>query len=1133
MMKKVLLKAVTSVAAVAMLSFTSCSDALKDGNDSIYLLAANASSKESAQYGSLTINPSETRSIDVSELSSATVTVSGYGMEDVAKANVSITNGTGTATIEKIPVGKNRVVTVKSNVDGAVLRAVCDISSGDNDVSVNWETTPVASVYYSLIKSGEDVSSVQGNTFSAKIPDVHASLFDAESFAAAFKSAGYSATGLVSNDYILGFGSIKISHNNVKGYKIQITDVASEITEIASTSGTTTLKGYPGEWKLKVFDSTGELKETKDVVIGPNKDTKITLDYGTGADLTGKTIAFIKASSAPTLWAWELNGKALTKELGGAWGVSSAATLMVPVTTDYMANPSGWYMMDFTKVATGKEIHFKRNFNDNDGDKDSGQTGKAGTFWFNGTASSTNPSPVLAGLSVAVVNPAVPVAPKVTIAPESGEIYTTGSITVTLDNGNDTITAATVTLSGEVSKTYSYRDFKNDVLSIKISDLGIEEEGKIIKVNASVTNSVKTVEAEPVSYTTAVKPVAKNTFTWDNVNCYFVLTDRFYNGDKKNDGSYGRVKTSDGIASFHGGDIAGLTEKLDYFNNLGVNAIWISAPYEQMHGWTSGKNDNFAHYPFHGYYTLDWTFMDQSMGTIEEFRTFVNEAHKRGIRVVMDVVLNHTGYDNWQDMIDYGFGGFNGSYSNYNHAAFATNGKWSKGDGSNWGTNWNTESGWLKWWAFWVRGFGDKNWAHDNGIGYWTPAANVDSDPLHASLAGLPDVVTEKTLTVNLPTFLKTKWNGGYNSVTGGTNAGELNNTSSCAYGNTTGHSYKDYQLPSVANVDWYNKSGNWRTDGKGSQTDYQIIWLSGWVREFGVDGFRCDTAKHVDMYRWGQLKDACESALAKWRADSTKEDTAGAKEWKDKFWMTGECWGHGSSTGDSYYTQGKFDSMINFSFQGNNETNGSTSCGHVPGTSDWSSYAGIGASTSDSDNNGNSNSTLSYISSHDTGLLRHGDKKEVGTMFTLLPAGIQIYYGDESWRSYCNGGGDSDMMTRGDMNWGSNTDSVTHWGKVGKFRKFNPAVGAGSQSQNGSTYIRKFTKNKASGIEANSVAISLSSTTVTGLPYSNGTTVYNWYDGKTATVQNGSATFSGSSASTQAPVLCSDRNPADYGVTF
>ncbi|MBQ5471912.1 MAG: hypothetical protein IIT58_07920, partial [Treponema sp.] len=942
---------------------------------------------------------------------------------------------------------------------------------------------------------------------------------------------------LVSDDYILDYGNVKVNYTNVNGYTVQVTDIASEKTTFTQDSGNVTLKGYPGTWKVKVYDAGGTLKETKDVIVASGKDTTITVEYGEGVDFSDKTIVFIKANAAPKLWAWEKSSSKveLSKQIYGDWNYQQSISAC-PDT--YMANADGWYYEDFTEYSSGGKISFILNKGSTIG------TEYTGTFWYDSTASSpspttTNPSPIVSGLEVTVENPPVPVAPTATISPASGEISVNDSITVTLTNGNDTISDATVTVTGDVSETYTYSDFTNDVLTIKVSDLGITEADKSIIVNATVTNSVSTVNAEQRSYTTTVNAVKKNTFTWDNVNCYFVLTDRFYNGDTRNDGSYGRVKTSDGVGSFHGGDIKGLTEKLDYLEDLGVNAIWISAPYEQTHGWTSGANNGFAHYAFHGYYTQDWTFMDQAMGTIEEFRTFVNEAHKRGIRVVMDIVMNHTGYDNWQDMIDYGFGGFKDSYSRYNHTAFATDGKWIKGDGSSWGTNWDTQDGWFKWWSFWVRGFSDKSWPKDNGVGYWTPAANVDTDPLKGSLQGLPDVVTEKTDTVNLPTFLKTKWYGGSNAVTGNTNVGEVDNTSSVAYGNETGNKYKDYQLPPVSNVDWYNKSGDWRTDGRGAQSDYQVIWLSAWVREFGVDGFRCDTAKHVDLFRWGQLKDACESALAKWRADSTKEDTAGAKEWKDNFWMVGEAWGHDSGTSDSYFSTGKFDSMINFSFQGSNNTFGSTSCGTIPQPTDnngknWINYANIGASTTDTDSNGNCNSTLSYISSHDTGLLRHGNAKEVGTMFLLLPAGVQIYYGDESSRPYMyTSCGDSDMMTRGDMNWNENTENVNHWGKIGKFRKFNPAVGAGSQTTSGSTYIRKFTKSKASGIEANSIAISLSSTSLTGLPYSNGTTVYNWYDGTSATVSDGSVTFSSSSASTSAPVLCSDRNPADYGVTF
>ena len=161
------------------------------------------------------------------------------------------------------------------------------------------------------------------------------------------------------------------------------------------------------------------------------------------------------------------------------------------------------------------------------------------------------------------------------------------------------------------------------------------------------------------------------------------------------------------------------------------------------------------------------------------------------------------------------------------------------------------------------------------------------------------------------------------------------------------------------------------------------------------------------------------------------------------------------------------------------------------------------------------------YISSHDTGLGRWSDQKSLGTKFILTPGPIQIYYGDETSRSFGECGSDKDQGTRSDMNWSAATgDCAKHWGKLGTFRKFNPAVGAGSISGNTRTY------------GDNKVVISTSSKTVS-VPYANGTTVYNWYDGKSAVVSGGSVTFSNSSASESAPVLVSDRNPADYGVKF
>ncbi|WP_394750717.1 alpha-amylase family glycosyl hydrolase [Spongiimicrobium salis] len=138
-------------------------------------------------------------------------------------------------------------------------------------------------------------------------------------------------------------------------------------------------------------------------------------------------------------------------------------------------------------------------------------------------------------------------------------------------------------------------------------------------------------------------------FIWENATVYFVLTDRFENGDPSNDFSYGRQDDGAPLRSYQGGDLQGLINKINegYFDELGVNAIWITPPYENIHGSTDeGVGQNYA---FHGYWAKDWTTIDLNLGTEQLFQTFVDTAHDHGIRVVMDVVLNHVGPDNPAD----------------------------------------------------------------------------------------------------------------------------------------------------------------------------------------------------------------------------------------------------------------------------------------------------------------------------------------------------------------------------------------------------------------------------------------------------------------------------------------------------
>ncbi|MGN1132785.1 MAG: alpha-amylase family glycosyl hydrolase, partial [Ruminococcus sp.] len=150
----------------------------------------------------------------------------------------------------------------------------------------------------------------------------------------------------------------------------------------------------------------------------------------------------------------------------------------------------------------------------------------------------------------------------------------------------------------------------------------------------AVTVDRESTKANVDQSTTGVSKITSaDDFSWDNATVYFLLTDRFKNGNTSNDHSYGRATDANGSplsgwntapGTFHGGDFAGITQEIEsgYFDDLGINAIWLSAPYEQIHGYVD-SGVGFAHYSYHGYYVLDYTETDANFGTKEEFQTLV------------------------------------------------------------------------------------------------------------------------------------------------------------------------------------------------------------------------------------------------------------------------------------------------------------------------------------------------------------------------------------------------------------------------------------------------------------------------------------------------------------------------------
>lgn len=139
----------------------------------------------------------------------------------------------------------------------------------------------------------------------------------------------------------------------------------------------------------------------------------------------------------------------------------------------------------------------------------------------------------------------------------------------------------------------------------------------------------------------------ENDFDWDEAVVYFMMTDRFFDGNESNNTASGADTFGKNPGLYHGGDFAGVTAKLDYLQDLGVNTIWLTPIVKNIAGVTvtdEGSEDVPYNAAYHGYWASDFTKLNPTLGTTEEFETMISEAHKRGMRIMVDIVVNHAGY---------------------------------------------------------------------------------------------------------------------------------------------------------------------------------------------------------------------------------------------------------------------------------------------------------------------------------------------------------------------------------------------------------------------------------------------------------------------------------------------------------
>ena len=241
---------------------------------------------------------------------------------------------------------------------------------------------------------------------------------------------------------------------------------------------------------------------------------------------------------------------------------------------------------------------------------------------------------------------------------KSIEVSVTGSVTPDAINYDEN---AVLTISGtskdEFTITKCYAD---------LSELGgkpkveIASELMAVTIAASSTCSTGTknipiyivdqygkTHSGAASVTVKARQVSDKDFDWDEAIIYFMETDRFYDGNTSNNMPYPGVPDYDpnDPGKYHGGDFAGVTAKLDYLQTLGVNTIWISPIVENVHHDVYNDGiDGVSYYGYHGYWALNFEKLNPHLGTIDEFQTLINEAHARGMKIMVDIVLNHAGY---------------------------------------------------------------------------------------------------------------------------------------------------------------------------------------------------------------------------------------------------------------------------------------------------------------------------------------------------------------------------------------------------------------------------------------------------------------------------------------------------------
>ena len=672
-----------TVFSVFLLMFASCTGELSAPN-----------LDEDGSYGSVEIvSP---RAIDDELLQYASATVTGQGISEIIKVeDIKITDGKGSFVIDKIPSGKNRIVTVQAYqaagskllVSGMTLRAVFDVTKGETTkISCNWKTTALGNVYSSLLAKSFDISTLSTQTVSELIDEsVHSALINCEKIATDIISGSTKEK----SSYVLKPASLNVTVNETASFKVQVCDPLSSVTNGSGTS-VKVPNIAPGVWPVYLFDENGERQKSQTVSFSSGNEAQVSF-----ATVTDKII--IHADGYVNCYIWDAGNPeyekvhfAMTEEGNGWYTIEFPVTSAKVIFTKQVSGWSGqtgdltvaageWWYTDgnWTSYNPNDEVSpviktFSANktgtisgiltltvsAEDNIGVKtaefsvDGTKVGSASFDALSGTAEFALDTELYSNaahtISVVVFdvggnkseegtleftfqneNPA-PVA-VITGSKNVGKgvekVYSASSSNDkngTVEGYSWTVTGATI-ISGSSTKE----------ITVKTPD----SEGKFT-VSLVVTDNEEKA-SEPVSIEVTVKDKVSNDFREESI--YFLMTARFYDGDSSNnrwcrsDDSSGNRANGDYPWR---GDFKGLIEKLDYIKALGFSAIWITPPVL-----------NRSDFDFHGYHAWNRNKIDPRLeSTGATYQDLINECHKRGMKVIQDIVLNHSSRYGLEDL---------------------------------------------------------------------------------------------------------------------------------------------------------------------------------------------------------------------------------------------------------------------------------------------------------------------------------------------------------------------------------------------------------------------------------------------------------------------------------------------------